>query len=58
MTAGPATVKEVFEIGLPRPRKVEQVRLEREFIDIYRDIWSSLGEEVRITRARGAGHAA
>ncbi|GAA3714086.1 ABC transporter ATP-binding protein [Streptomyces tremellae] len=58
MTAGPATVKEVFEIGLPRPRKVEQVRLEKEFTDIYREIWSSLGEEVRITRERGAGHAA
>jgi NitT/TauT family transport system ATP-binding protein len=58
MTAGPATVKEVFDIGLPRPRKVEDVRLTREFTDIYREIWSSLGEEVRITRERGAGHAA
>jgi NitT/TauT family transport system ATP-binding protein len=54
MTAGPATVKEVFEIGLPRPRKVEQVRLEPRFVEIYREIWSSLGEEVRITRERGA----
>ncbi|MET7643206.1 ABC transporter ATP-binding protein [Streptomyces sp. NPDC005426] len=58
MTAGPATVKEVFEIGLPRPRKVEQVRLEPRFLDIYREIWASLGEEVRITRERGAADAA
>lgn len=58
MTAGPATVKEVFEIGLPRPRKVEQVRLEPRFLEIYREIWSSLGEEVRITRERGAADAA
>ncbi|MGW3069636.1 ABC transporter ATP-binding protein, partial [Streptomyces sp. NPDC001130] len=28
MTAGPATVKQVFAIDLPRPRKVESVRLE------------------------------
>ncbi|MCC3775844.1 ABC transporter ATP-binding protein [Streptomyces sp. UNOB3_S3] len=58
MTAGPATVKEVFPIDLPRPRRVESVRLEPRFIEIYREIWSSLGEEVRITRERGAAHVA
>ncbi|MCA6092560.1 ABC transporter ATP-binding protein [Streptomyces sp. SCA3-4] len=58
MTAGPATVKQVFPIGLPRPRRVEAIRLEPEFIEIYREIWSSLGEEVRITRERGAAHVA
>jgi NitT/TauT family transport system ATP-binding protein len=58
MTAGPATVKEVFTIDLPRPRSVEAVRLEPRFVEIYREIWSSLGEEVRITRERGAGHVA
>ncbi|MEU1376706.1 ABC transporter ATP-binding protein [Streptomyces triculaminicus] len=58
MTAGPATVKQIFPIGLPRPRKVESVRLEPEFIEIYREIWSCLGEEVRITRERGASHVA
>ncbi|MEV6672960.1 ABC transporter ATP-binding protein [Streptomyces sp. NPDC051162] len=58
MTAGPATVKEVFPVRLPRPRKVESIRLEAEFIEIYREIWSSLGEEVRITRERGAERVA
>ena len=58
MTAGPATVKQVFDIDLPRPRKVESVRLEPRFIEIYREIWESLGEEVRITRERGAAHVA
>ncbi|MBO0655425.1 ABC transporter ATP-binding protein [Streptomyces triculaminicus] len=58
MTAGPATVKQIFPIGLPRPRKVESVRLEPEFVEIYREIWSCLGEEVRITRERGASHVA
>lgn len=58
MTAGPATVKEVFPVRLPRPRKVEAIRLEPEFVEIYREIWSSLGEEVRITRERGASRVA
>ncbi|MFI6344068.1 ABC transporter ATP-binding protein [Streptomyces sp. NPDC050560] len=58
MTAGPATVKEIFEIDLPRPRKVESVRMEPRFVEIYREIWASLGEEVRITRERGAADAA
>jgi len=58
MTAGPATVKEIFEIDLPRPRQVESIRLEPRFLEIYREIWASLGEEVRITRERGATDAA
>ncbi|GAA0487718.1 ABC transporter ATP-binding protein [Streptomyces sp. NPDC046215] len=58
MTAGPATVKQVFPVPLERPRKVESVRLEAAFIEIYREIWSSLGEEVRITRERGASRVA
>jgi len=58
MTAGPATVKEVFAVDLPRPRSVEEIRLEPRFVEIYREIWSSLGEEVRITRERGAADAA
>jgi NitT/TauT family transport system ATP-binding protein len=58
MTAGPATVKHTFDIDLPRPRKVESVRLEPAFIEIYREIWESLGEEVHITRERGAASVA
>ncbi|MER8185070.1 ABC transporter ATP-binding protein [Kitasatospora sp. NPDC094015] len=58
MTAGPATVKEVFTVDLPRPRTVEAIRLEPRFVELYREIWGSLGEEVRITRERGAGRAA
>jgi NitT/TauT family transport system ATP-binding protein len=58
MTAGPATVKAVFEIDLPRPRKVESVRLEPRFLEIYREIWASLGEEVRLTRERSAADVA
>ena len=58
MTAGPATVKRVYDIDLPRPRKVEEVRLQPRFVEIYREIWESLGEEVRITRERGVADVA
>jgi NitT/TauT family transport system ATP-binding protein len=58
MTAGPATVKDVVPIDLPRPRKVEEIRLTPEFTALYRTVWDSLREEVEITRARGASNAA
>jgi NitT/TauT family transport system ATP-binding protein len=54
MTAGPATVKAVVPIDLPRPRRVEDIRLTPEFTELYRTVWESLREEVEITRTRGA----
>lgn len=50
LTAVPATVKADFTINLPRPRDVEEIRLTTAFLDIYREIWNSLREEV--ARAR------
>jgi NitT/TauT family transport system ATP-binding protein len=58
MTAGPATIKDVVDIDLPRPRQVEEIRLTTRFTDLYRRVWDSLREEVEITRARGADNAA
>lgn len=58
MTAGPATVKDVVTVDLPRPRKVEEIRLTEAFTDLYRRVWESLREEVEITRARGASSVA
>jgi len=58
MTAGPATVKDVVQVDLPRPRRVEEIRLTPEFIELYKRIWDSLREEVEITRARGASRVA
>ena len=58
MTAGPGTVKEAVPIDLPRPRKVEEIRLTNDFMEIYRRVWDSLREEVEITRARGASRVA
>jgi NitT/TauT family transport system ATP-binding protein len=42
MTASPATVKDVFEIPLTRPREVEELRLTTEYVRIYKEIWESL----------------
>jgi NitT/TauT family transport system ATP-binding protein len=53
MTAGPATVKAAVPVTLERPRRVEEIRLTREFTDLYRSIWDSLRVEVELTRARG-----
>jgi len=50
-TAVPATIKADFPVPLPRPRDVEEVRLTTEFLDIYREVWDCLREEV--ARARG-----
>jgi NitT/TauT family transport system ATP-binding protein len=58
MTAGPATVKDIVPIDLPRPRKVEDIRLTPEFTQLYRRVWESLREEVEITRSRGAFNVA
>ncbi|MCQ0012108.1 hypothetical protein [Actinomadura madurae] len=48
----------MFDVPLDRPRDAEEVRLTGAFLDIYREVWDSLREEVQITRERGAGHAA
>ncbi|GAA1952675.1 ABC transporter ATP-binding protein [Amycolatopsis minnesotensis] len=58
MTASPATVKDVFEVPLPRPRAVEELRLTEEFMGLYRQVWESLRTEVDKARERGAGNAA
>jgi NitT/TauT family transport system ATP-binding protein len=40
----------VHDVGLPRPRDVEELRITTAFIDVYRDIWKSLSAEVDIAR--------
>ncbi|MGI4812209.1 MAG: ABC transporter ATP-binding protein [Janthinobacterium lividum] len=48
LTARPATVKNIYEIDLPRPRVTSEIRYEPRFIEISRDIWRDLREEVQI----------
>ena len=48
MTAGPATVKAVYDIDLPRPRgAVQEIRFDSRFLELYQQIWESLREEVK-----------
>lgn len=49
LTARPATLKSVYPIDLPRPRVMETIRYEDQFIDISRQIWSDLRDEVHIS---------
>ncbi|MFB9446923.1 ABC transporter ATP-binding protein [Dactylosporangium vinaceum] len=53
LTAVPATMKAEFAIDLPRPRDVEAIRLTTAFLEIYREVWQSLRDEVARAR-RGA----
>jgi NitT/TauT family transport system ATP-binding protein len=53
MTVGPGTVKGVYEIDLPRPRgEVQEIRFEPRFLELHREIWESLREEVQRAYAR------
>ena len=47
LTSGPATVKSVYPIGIPRPRVVSEIRYDKDFIDISRTIWEDLRDEVQ-----------
>ncbi|MEV4709579.1 ABC transporter ATP-binding protein [Actinoplanes sp. NPDC049316] len=57
MTSSPATVKAVFDVPLPRPRDVEEIRLTPAFVDTYREIWESLRDEVARARMEAMSRA-
>src|SRR5258706_3013650 len=52
LTAGPATVKGIYTIDLPRPRKGEESRFEPRFVELYQCIWEDPREEVMISYER------
>ncbi len=52
LTAGPATVKAVYGIDLPRPRLTAEIRYQPRFIEISRVIWNDLRDEVLISYER------
>jgi sulfonate transport system ATP-binding protein len=63
LTAGPGgTVKATFPITLPRPRVVQEIRFDAEFVATYQKIWEALRTEVDIaytqTTAQAGGSAA
>jgi NitT/TauT family transport system ATP-binding protein len=47
MTSRPGTVKDVYQIDLPRPRgAVQEIRFQPRFLELHQQIWQSLREEV------------
>ncbi len=53
ITAGPGTVKGIYDVDLPRPRgAVQEIRFEPRFLELHQQIWDSLREEVERAYAR------
>src|SRR5471030_2916569 len=54
LSAGPASrVKGDYAVTLPRPRDVAEIRLNPDFVELYRHIWVDLRDEVRHSYAQG-----
>jgi NitT/TauT family transport system ATP-binding protein len=59
MTSSPGTVKDVFDIDLPRPRgDIQEIRHEKRFLELQGQIWASLKAEVTRAYERTSGVAA
>jgi NitT/TauT family transport system ATP-binding protein len=52
ITAAPGTVKSTYEVDLPRPRNVAEIRFQPRFNEIYEEIWSDLRDEVLVSYER------
>ncbi|MCM2450369.1 ABC transporter ATP-binding protein [Agrobacterium vitis] len=57
LTAGPATVKSVYPIALPRPRVVSEIRYEPEFVEYCKTIWEDMRQEVETSYRRASDAA-
>ena len=52
LTAGPATIKGAYQVDLPRPRNVAEIRFQPRFNEIYQVIWEDLRQEVLVSYER------
>src|SRR5947209_1055518 len=52
ITSGPGTIKGIYTIDLPRPRKVAEISFEPRFLQLYHQIWEDLRDEVVISYER------
>ena len=48
MSARPGRVREVVEVGLPRPRDIFNIQTHPDFRALYDRIWEHLGDEMRV----------
>jgi NitT/TauT family transport system ATP-binding protein len=47
LSAGPARLKGIYDVDLPRPRDVAEIRLSPGFMSLYTRIWADLRDEVK-----------
>src|SRR5258705_10491298 len=52
ITAGPGTVKGTYEVDLPRPRNIAEIRFDPRFVQLYEEIWNDLRDEVLVSYER------
>jgi NitT/TauT family transport system ATP-binding protein len=52
ITAGPGTVKGTYEVDLPRPRNIAEIRFQPRFVQLYEEIWNDLRDEVLVSYER------
>ena len=57
MTASPGRLKAAYDIELPRPRNVTEVRFEPRFGQIYERLWADLRDEVLVSYERSIAAA-
>jgi NitT/TauT family transport system ATP-binding protein len=48
LSARPGTLKRVYEIDMPRPRVMSEVRYDPRFVELSKHIWDDLREEVKV----------
>ena len=50
LTRRPGRIKRIFDIDLPRPRDIAEIRASTHFAELFTEIWSLLREEVQAAR--------
>ncbi len=50
MSHRPGRIKALFDVRLPRPRNALELRNNPDFIEVRRQVWESLREEVLAAR--------